>query len=144
MSYEAMFGTAGFNIEAEDAYGTVAGWTAQPNIIVTSIPGSNPPITEVEIVWPQGPSRATWRVNVDNQTDYLALVAKTTSIDTLIVPRRVQAHAGSELSGQVYLPHTMLLSMGPPAARIDGSIEVDCTFMRQLDPATGEAVAMNT
>ena len=144
MAYRASFGSAGFNIIATDQNGLMPGWIAQPNIIVTPIPGSSPPITEVEIVWPQGPSRATWRVYVDNQTDYLALVAKTAVIDTLIVPERVQAHSGTEAGGQVHLIHTMLLSMGPPSARIDGSIEVDMTWLRQLDPATGEAVAMST
>ena len=47
-------------------------------------------------------------------------------------------------SGKTYVTNTLLLSLGPPAARLDGGFECDLTFLRQLDPSTGDPVTLST
>lgn len=123
---------------------SLAGWSAQPNIIVTTIPGSNPPITEVEVVWPQGHSTVTWRIDLASIADYRALLAKVATVDILGVTDNIQSHAGNTIEGggqlTVDLPNTLLMGLSNEAMQVDGRMEVDATFLRQLDPVTGLSV----
>ncbi len=137
-------GTVSFEIVA-DGWG-IDDWSLPMNIVKTSIPGASPPITEVEVVL-TGPSVVTWRLHLDSRADYQALRAKLGTVDTLSIARDLQSHDGAEstVDGVVHvtLPYTLLDGLGRDTEfALAGWVEVDATFLRQLDPATGSAVPL--
>jgi hypothetical protein len=143
------FGTTGsgivsFAVVADNPRGQIAGWSGGPKIIVTPIAGSDPPITQLEKIY-TGPSRVMWRLYLDSIEDYQALKAKEGTIDILTVAANTQTHPGDAVTvngePHVQLPHTQLLLLNDEDVRFADYVEVEATFVRQLDPATGLPVA---
>lgn len=115
-----------------------------PQVRWFTIPGSNPPkrVGQVPVILP---ATATWRLYLSSEADLQALAAKQGAEDELIIPHRIQSHAGTVIPGVhtlfVKLPFTILETIENEASLSDGGFEVDATFSRLLDPATGLGVA---
>lgn len=107
------------------------------------VPGSNPPIVVTDRI-SIGPATVTWTIELECQDDYRALLAKRSTKDVLTVPMKLQSHLGTVEEGThgpyVALPHTVLMDLGRAATELEGPVRVAATFLRVIDPATGEVV----
>lgn len=121
----------------------VPDWEQAFNYATHIVPGSNPPIVVTDRI-SVGPSTVTWTIELDCQDDYRALVAKRATSDVLTVPFTLQSHTGTVEEGThipyVALPHTVLMDLGRAATDVEGPVTVSATFLRVVDPATGEVV----
>lgn len=142
------FGTVATGIVwfgALDVGTSTPAWTApEVNARTFVIPGSFPPVSEIEII-SIGPSSLTWRLHFDSLDDYHAMLAKLTTTDTLTVPENVQSHKGTYRpihgEGYIELTGTTLLGLDADAPDPEGSIEAVATWQRHIDPATGLVVS---
>lgn len=148
MSRQSFFGAAPegrvyFNIRlGRDGY--VPDWPLELNIADHVIPGAFPPIAHEELVSIE-PSPVTWRLWLADGDAYRALLAKAGATDTLYIVHGVLSLADrtEQVVETLYdvLPHTTLRGLGQPQASRANGIEVDATFRRLIDPATGRGVA---
>lgn len=122
----------------------LANWSTEENIQVHVIPGAFPPIVEIEVV-SSGPSTVTWRLAFDTREELGRLAAFKGRSLTLTLINGVQSHVGryEDIHGRAYehLPHTILMALTNETTPVGGPYEVDATFLRALDPETGQAVA---
>lgn len=133
-----------FSVERDPDSGNLPGWSTPGNIHVHVIPGAFPPRSSIEVVSIE-PSVATWHLWLPNRAAYHALLARLTTAATLTVVANTQMHPGTyyELHGFAYedLPQTTLIGLDNELIASDGVVEVDATFMRQVDPVTMAVIA---
>jgi len=133
-----------FGILMDERDDAIADWEgSEPNIAITIIPGSFPPVVEKELI-SFGQATVTWRLDFDSRADLQKFRAKLGTEATLSIIAGIQSHIGTyrEIHGQGYeeLPYTTLMRVDRVAAYVDGSAEADATFLRVINPETGEAV----
>lgn len=108
-----------------------------------NVPGSNPPIVVTDLI-AVGPATVTWTLEFSCQDHYREMRAKLGTEDMLIVPAAIQSHAGTIVEGTtgpyVELPKTTLLELSRSQTEVDGPVTVAATFLRVVDPQTGEVV----
>lgn len=123
--------------------GELPNWSTAENIVVHVIPGAFPPRVEIEVV-SSGPSTVTWRLAFGSREELGRLVAlKGRSLTlTLIVGVQSQVGQYEQIHGRAYehLPHTTLMALDNESTPVGGPYEVDATFLRAIDPDTGQAV----
>lgn len=135
---------AWFRVERDNDTGAVPDWTgSEPNIAITIIPGSFPPVVEKELI-SFGSATVTWRVGLDSRDDFRRLRSKLGTVGTLSILAGIQSHIGEHHpfhgQGYEYLPNTTLMALERVTVTIDGWVEADATFLRVIDPETGQAV----
>ncbi len=122
----------------------LANWSTEENIQVHVISGAFPPIVEVEVV-SSGPSTVTWRLAFDSREELGRLTALKGRSLTLTPIVGVQSQIGQheQIHGRAYehLHHTTLMALTNESTPVGGPYEVDATFLRAIDPETGQAVA---
>jgi len=133
-----------FGILMEGREESIPDWEgSEPNISIRVISGSFPPVVEKELI-SFGPATVTWRLAFDSRDDLRKFRAKLGTEATLSIIAGIQSHIGVHrpVHGQGYeeLPSTTLLRVDRVAAFVDGTAEADATFLRVIDPATGQAV----
>lgn len=124
--------------------GQVPDWTLRIVYEDHVYPYADPPRSDPEYITSE-PSTVTWRVWLASREDYAALRAKLGQTDTLYVLHNLQSQGDTvQVIDTLYeaLAGTTLLALDRPAFAVDedNGCEVDVTFRRHIDPATGEAV----
>lgn len=133
-----------FGILMEDRSDAIPDWEgSEPNIDVQIIPGSFPPVVEKELI-SFGPATVTWRLAFDSREDFRRFRARLGTEATLSILAGMQSHIGTHFTihgrGYEHLPHTTLMRVDGVSAFVDGAVEADATFLRVINPETGEAV----
>lgn len=135
--------TAYFGILMPDTSDAIPDWSAPANIATHVFPGAFPPRMEIEVI-SFAPSVVTWRLALDSRADYHKLLALLGKTAILTVLAGLQSHLGTfhqDLGlGYMELPQTTLMELSNQAFYVGGDVEVDATFLRQVDPETAMAV----
>ena len=149
MSRLSSFGTTAtgivrFGIIMPEGSAAAPDWSSPETYVQSDpIPGSDPPIVERALI-ATGDATVTWSVDLASREDLRRLQAKRWSSDILTVPANMQSHIGTyehRPSGPVeHLPHTLLTEIARVRTYPDGTVEAELTFLRLIDPATGEVI----
>ena len=123
--------------------GTYRDWNIEEDVVLTRIPGTN--ITYEESLG-FGLATVTWRLGFNPKDNFFRFSRLRGKVGTLTVLEGFQSLKGSATTlhtmGYDYelLDHTKVASIAPAAHEVDNWTEVDVTFSRAVDPATGLAV----
>lgn|SRR5690606_10622781 len=121
----------------------IADWEQSYTYRTYNVPGSFPPKTVTDRI-SVGPATVTWTLEFECMADYRAMLAKRATEDVLTVPLKLQSHTGEVVEGTqvpfVELPQTTLMDMTRALVELDGTVRAAATFLRVLDPSTGEPV----
>lgn len=132
-----------FNIRL-DRSGQVPEFPLELNIADHVIPYATTPIAQEELVSVE-PSLVTWRLWLADAEMYRALLAKAGTTDALYIVHGALATIDRTVQeGTVLydvLAYTTLRGLGNMQTSRANGIEVDATFRRLIDPATGLGVA---
>lgn len=107
------------------------------------VPYSNITITER---MGHAPAVVTWRLRFHRKDDYFAFLAKLGTVGTLTVMAGFQSLKGTQVTlgnpprWYEVLDQVSVEDIRNQEIALDGSVELDCTFERQIDPLTRLAV----
>lgn len=132
-----------FTIRADDRSGSYTDWDIRERTVETPIPGTNRVYVE-RLGF--DPATVTWTIEFCCADEYYELLSRYGYTGTLTVMEGRQSLKGDAVARERYgnlyeaLENTRLVAISNAPHFIDGSVEVDVTFKRTVDPVTRLAV----